>query len=61
MDAGDAMLAVLAEKVRRIEERSQSWVTRDEYTPIQRLAYGMVATILVGVLVVMLATVIRGR
>ena len=50
-------------KLARIEERVEiickNYVSRKEFEPVQRIVYGMVGVILVGVFVAIVALVIR--
>ena len=43
------------------DEVKQTYVTKDEFTPVRMVAYGLVGTILTGVVIAVLATVISAK
>lgn len=53
-------LPVLAERVRSLEAVIPTLVTRDEYSPVRLLVYGMTALMLSGLVGAMIALVLKG-
>jgi len=43
------------------DEVKQTYVTKDEFTPVRMVAYGLVGTILTGVLIAILTTVVKAQ
>jgi len=43
------------------EEVKQTYVTKDEFTPVRMVAYGLVGTIVTGVLIAILTTVVKAQ
>ncbi len=53
--------AVLTEKVEAIRLSIEKLVTRLEFAPIKLIVYGLVGSILAGVIAGLLATILRGK
>lgn len=53
-------LPVVAERVRTLEAQSVNWITREEYTPVRLLVYGVTALMLMAVVVAMMTLVVKG-
>jgi len=43
------------------DEVKQTYVTKDEFGPVRMVAYGLVGTILTGVVIALLATVVKAQ
>jgi len=43
------------------DEVKQTYVTKDEFTPVRMVAYGLVGTIVTGVLIAILTTVVKAQ
>lgn len=53
-------LPVLAERVRTLETIIPTLVTKDEYSPVRLLVYGMTALMLSGLVGAMVTLVVKG-
>lgn len=60
MDA-QTQLAVLSERVRALEERCSKLVTQDQFSPVQRLVYGVTGMALVAIFGALIAMALRGH
>jgi len=43
------------------DEVKDTYVTKDEFTPVRMVAYGLVGTIVTGVLIAILTTVVKAQ